>query len=249
MDPDLPYCGPAPDPHAWVTVWNLDPVLIGCLGVLALGGMWQLRAQPAPRRRAFGVAMFAAVLAFVSPLCAMSVALFSARTLHHLVVIAVLAPALALAFPLRRSPQVLAVLAVSAALWLWHLPVVYSAAWDNAAVYWALQLALILPGWAFWSTVLGQGAGRVAGAVGLVSLVGQMGMLGALLTFAPRAFYVEHLAHAPRFGVSALQDQQLAGLIMWVPGMVPLAVLAGIMTWQALGQAPEQTLGQGGRRA
>ncbi|MCC5958767.1 MAG: cytochrome c oxidase assembly protein [Rhodobacteraceae bacterium] len=236
MKPDLPYCGPAPDPHAWITAWNLDPVLIGCLGALAIGGFWQLRDQGVLRKRAFGVAIFAAVLAFVSPLCAMTVALFSARTLHHLVVIVLLAPALALAFPLRRGPQALVFLMLSGALWLWHLPVIYSAAWDSASVYWGLQLALIMPGWMFWSALLGQRRDNVAGLVWLVSLVGQMGVLGALLTFAPRAFYMEHLAHAPRFGFSALEDQQLAGLIMWVPGMVPLGILAAIMIWQALWQ-------------
>ncbi|TVQ01820.1 MAG: hypothetical protein EA338_03940, partial [Roseinatronobacter sp.] len=40
--------------------------------------------------------------------------------------------------------------------------------------------------------------------------------------------------HAERFGLSALQDQQLAGLIMWVPGMIPVAVLAGIMAQRVL---------------
>ncbi|MDD7971353.1 cytochrome c oxidase assembly protein [Roseinatronobacter alkalisoli] len=237
MEPDFPYCGPAPDPQAWLMAWNLDPVLLTCLGGAAWAGVWLLRGQGPMRQRAFAVAVFAAVLAFVSPLCAMTVALFSARTLHHLVVIAVLAPALAMAFPWRRGPQALAFLGLSAALWLWHLPVVYSAAWDSAAVYWGLQMALILPGWAFWSAVLGkQGRGSVPGLVWLVSLVGQMGVLGALLTFAPRAFYAEHLAHAPRFGLNALEDQQLAGLIMWVPGMVPLAVLAAIIAWRTLWQ-------------
>lgn len=234
MEPDYPYCGPAPDPHDWIMAWNFDPVLLGCLGVLALGGGVALRSRSGARQRAFACALMAAALAFVSPLCAMTVALFSARTLHHLVVILILAPALALAFPLRRAPAAVAFLGLSAAIWIWHLPVAYSAAWDSAAVYWALQMALILPGWVFWSAVLGQGRGTVSGVVWLVSLVGQMGILGALLTFAPRAFYLEHLAHAPRFGLDALQDQQLAGLVMWVPGMVPVAALAALMIWQSL---------------
>ncbi len=232
LDAIHPYCGPAPDPSAWVRAWNLDLVLLGALGLALVLGLHLLRRESPARRQAHALALGAAVLAFVSPLCAMTVALFSARALHHLVIISLLAPALALAFPWRRAPVGMAFLALTAALWLWHLPTVYSAAWDSVAVYWLMQAALILPAWAFWSAVLARPA--LGQALWLVPLVGQMGLLGALLTFAPAPFYLEHLTHAPRFGLEALQDQQLAGLIMWVPGMVPLAVLAAIFGWRAL---------------
>lgn len=227
-----PYCGPAPERVDWFGAWNFDPYLLIALLVLGLWGALTLRHQQRDRKGAATLAMGAALLAFVSPLCAMTVALFSARTLHHLVVFGLLAPALALAFPIRKVPVVASFAALSAALWLWHIPQVYSAAWDNALVYWAMQAALILPAWAFWSVILGRS--KLEHVVWLVPLVGQMGLLGALLTFAQRPFYLEHLAHAERFGLSALQDQQLAGLIMWVPGMIPVAVLAGIMAQRVL---------------
>lgn len=216
--------------------WNLDPILIATLALgMALGHVLLRAPGREYRRRAFSVAGLAAVLAFVSPLCAMTVALFSARTLHHLVVLGVLAPALALAFPLRRPGPAAAgpaLLALSAALWLWHLPAAYAAAWESAGIYWLMQAALVLPGWLFWSAALHRPS--LGMAFWLLPLVGQMGLLGAILTFAPRPFYPEHLAHAERFGLSALQDQQLAGLIMWVPGMVPLAALAAYAAWRAL---------------
>lgn len=232
------YCGPPPDPSVWMTAWNLDPILIAALAAGIVWGRLLLRGpSQRHRRRALTLAGFAAILAFVSPLCAMTVALFSARSLHHLVVLGVMAPALALAFPLRRlgaSAAGPALLVLSGSLWLWHMPAVYSAAWDSASVYWLMQAALIVPGWLFWSAVLHRPS--LALAFWLLPLVGQMGLLGAILTFAPRPFYLEHLAHAERFGLSALQDQQLAGLIMWVPGMVPLAVLAAFAAWRALRQ-------------
>lgn len=230
----MPYCGPAPDPAEWFFAWNMDPVLILCLAIFATGGAVHLRMQMRGRQQAFGVAIFVAILAFVSPLCALSVALFSARTLHHLVVMGALAPALAMALPWRSLPVVPSVAALSAALWLWHIPPVYSAAWDSALVYWGMQAALILPAWLFWTALLEQRS--LPNVVWLVTLMAQMGLLGAVLTFAPRAFYLEHLTHAERFGLSALEDQQLAGLVMWVPGMVPLAVVAAIMGWRVLQQ-------------
>ena len=232
MTDSTSYCGPAPDRADWAGAWNLDPYLVVALCVLGVFGGLALRGQDADRKGALGVASGAAFLAFISPLCALTVALFAARTLHHLVVFGVLAPALALAFPLRKIPVMASFTALSAALWLWHIPQVYSAAWDNSLVYWVMQAALILPAWAFWSVILGRS--KLEHVIWLVPLIGQMGLLGALLTFAQRPFYLEHLAYAERFGLSALQDQQLAGLIMWVPGMIPVAVLAGVMAQRLL---------------
>ena len=231
MQDNMPYCGPAPDPTTWIWAWNLDPFLLIALTALAAWGAFVLRGADIRRQKAFGLAGLAAMIAFLSPLCAMSVALFSARTVHHLVVFGALAPALAVAFPLRRAPLMPAFAALSAVLWLWHVPAAYSAAWESVTIYWLLQLALILPAWAFWSAVMRDQQDHNA-IVWLIVLVGQMGLLGALLTFAQSPFYLEHLAHAERFGLTALEDQQLAGLIMWVPGMLPVAVVAAMMAWR-----------------
>lgn len=230
MQINMPYCGPAPDPAEWYFAWNLDPFLIAALTVFFITSAVSLRHAEKSRRNALGVAGVAAVIAFISPLCAMSVALFSARTIHHLVVFGAFAPALAFAFPTRRWPVLPAFAGLSAALWLWHVPAIYSAAWESVSIYWVLQTALIVPAWAFWSAVLRKPDQGII--VWLIALVGQMGLLGALLTFAQRPFYLEHLSHAERFGLSALDDQQLAGLIMWVPGMLPVAVVAALLAWR-----------------
>lgn len=231
MPDSLPYCGPPPRPDTWLWAWNADVYLLASLAALGLVGAYVTSARR-QGRGAFSVALLAAVVAFVSPLCAMTVALLSARTLHHIVLLSVLTPALALAFPFRRVPVAVAFFAMTAALWLWHLPAVYSAAWDTAGVYWLMQLALILPAWAFWSVLLSKPS--LTHTMWLTAFVGQMGFLGALLTFAPHALYFEHVAFAPAFGLSGLDDQQLAGLVMWVPGMVPLAALSGLMGWRGL---------------
>lgn len=230
MQNQMPYCGPAPNPADWLGAWNLDPFLITALVIIFVSGALLLRGSDRKRQNAFAFAGLAAVVAFVSPLCAMTVALFSARTIHHLVIFGALAPALAIAFSLRRIPMMPAFVVLSAVLWLWHVPAIYSAAWESISVYWLLQIAFILPAWAFWSAVLRARDHSVV--VWLIALVGQMGLLGALLTFAQYPFYLEHLAHAGRFGLSALEDQQLAGLIMWVPGMLPVAIVAALLAWR-----------------
>ena len=70
---------------------------------------------------------------------------------------------------------------------------------------------------------------------------GQMGLLAALLTFAPDPLYAEHLTTTAAFGLSALEDQQLAGLVMWVPGMAVFLVLAlwlGRRSWFQISTGP-----------
>jgi putative membrane protein len=83
-------------------------------------------------------------VAFVSPLCALSAALFSARVVHHVLLVAVAAPVLALAWPghRSRSPAVPFVVA-TAVLWAWHRPPAYDLALSNVAAYWAMQVTLL----------------------------------------------------------------------------------------------------------
>ncbi len=79
------YCGAAPLPAQALSAWNLDPLLLVALLILGFA----LRRSPA------GLAgVMVLVLAFVSPLCAVSVALFSARVVHHVLLVAVGLPLL-----------------------------------------------------------------------------------------------------------------------------------------------------------
>lgn len=225
----IPYCGPAPEPGAWLAAWNPDPVLWLALAAALAGGVW------AQDRRLFLLAWAGLVLAFASPLCALTAALFSARAVHHLLLLGLVAPALAAALPLRAALGPAFGL-TAAALAAWHLPAVYAAAWDSAAVYWLMQAALLLPAWAFWSAVLAPRAGPeglLLRALAVAGLAGAMGLIGAVLTFADRILYPQHLAATAPWGLTALEDQQLAGLVMWVPGLAPLALAAGLMARRA----------------
>lgn len=227
------YCGPAPDPGAIWARWNLDPPLMAALAALAL---WLARS------RAGMAAVAVLAVAFVSPLCALSAALFSARVVHHLLLVAVAAPLIALAWPARRPRAVTPpFLLATGILWAWHLPVAYDAAMANVGIYWAMQLTLLGSAAAFWRAVLAPG--QPAGQAGLAILGAymQMGLLGALLTFAPDALYAIHQTAPLAWGYAPLTDQQLGGIVMWVPAGLPYAVLGALVArrgWRRLQARP-----------
>ncbi|RQP04744.1 MAG: cytochrome c oxidase assembly protein [Paracoccus sp. BP8] len=222
------YCGPPPEPGGLWSSWNLDPVLIAAL-LLSLA--WGLRHAEA--RTLFLAGWTGLVLAFVSPLCALTTALFSARAVHHLLLVGLAAPAFAAGLPLRRVPAAAGFAATGLALVIWHVPAAYSAAWNSAAVYWLMQAALFVPAWAFWSAVFLPGdrsaEALLVHALLVGALAGTMGLIGAVLAFSDRVLYPQHLAGSWAWGVEALADQQAAGLVMWVPGLVPLALVAALM--------------------
>jgi putative membrane protein len=210
------YCGPAPLPSGLWAAWNLDPVLIAGLVALAY----------AVRQSGAGLAAVAVLtLAFVSPLCALSAALFSARVAHHVLLVAVAAPLLAMVRPGGRGGAGAPFLAATAALWLWHLPGAYDAALSNTAIYWAMQGTLLGTATLFWRAVLRPDAPTIAGVVWTVAAFMAMGFLGALLTFAPTPLYAAHAIAPFDWGLTPLADQRLGGLIMWVPAGLPYLVI------------------------
>ncbi len=216
------YCGAPPVPEEWLIRWNFDPVLL--LGLILCGAL-ALRSRH-PKMALGGVGVLG--LAFVSPLCALSVALFSARAAHHVLLVAVAAPLVALAFPVRRCRHLGAAFLISTAtLWLWHVPAFYDPALANTGLYWLMQGSLLGSAMWFWRALF---AAPPLSAMGVAILaMAQMGMLGALLTFAPDPLYATHARSTLPWGVGPLVDQQLAGLLMWVPGFIPYAVAAGMI--------------------
>jgi len=108
------------------------------------------------------------------------------------------------------------------ALILWHIPGWYGAALRNDSVHAAEHLSFLGTGFLFWWVVLRpDGHERLNPAVSVLYLFSAAlpgGLLGALLTFAGRPLYPSQSASAALWGLTPLEDQQLAGLIMWMPG-------------------------------
>src|SRR5262245_9266722 len=232
-DPMIAYCGPAPVPaDAW-SRWNFDPVLIAILAALALV---VVRGRSSNARAAWAAIVLLAVV-FISPLCALSSALFSARVFHHVLLIASVAPLLALAFPQRRPgalPLAVLVAAQAAILWVWHAPGAYAWGLTSVPAYWLMQASLLGSAWLMWRAILAPTTQAGAALVALVASIAQMGLLGALIAFAPNPLYAVHLTSTGSWGLSALADQQLAGLLMWVPASLPYLGMGLWLAWSSL---------------
>lgn len=229
----IPYCGGAPTPEGWLLQWNLDPVLLAVLAGLAL---LLKRGRTGPSAW-IGLALL--VVLFVSPICALSSALFSMRVTHHVVLTAVVAPLLAQALKPSNGAGIAAWTAIHAVVfWGWHAPAAYAWALSNVGVYWLMQLTLLASAIGLWRAV--RGVPAAAAILCLLATMLQMGLLGALLTFSGTPFYAWHLTTTTVWGLSSLEDQQLAGLIMWVPaaGIYLAAAIQLANAWFAERQSP-----------
>ncbi|HEX6042812.1 cytochrome c oxidase assembly protein, partial [Longimicrobium sp.] len=118
------------------------------------------------------------------------------------------------------------------ALWAWHLPGLYQAALRSEGLH-ALQHASFLgTGLLFWWTVVHGREGRMgygASVFYLFATAMHSGGLGALLTFGARPWYPAYAGAAATWGLTPLEDQQLAGLIMWLPGGLSYLVAALVL--------------------
>lgn len=136
-------------------------------------------------------------------------------------------------------------------LWGWHAPVLFEAALAHRWVHELQHTTFFVSALAFWWSLLEAHGGARRQAAAVISLFTTLlhtTALGALLTFSQRAWYAPYEATAPHWGLDALEDQQLGGLIMWVPGgtVFLLAALALLAAW--LRAVPRPLPGTGGGR-
>lgn len=117
----------------------------------------------------------------------------------------------------------------AAALWLWHAPRLYDATLASETVHAAQHLSFLLTALLFWwSLIRGRGrrVGYGAAVFYLFTTALHSGVLGALLTFSDVPLYTGYLATTQRWGLTPLEDQQLAGLVMWIPATMSYLVAA-----------------------
>jgi putative membrane protein len=225
----VPFCGLPPLPGA--ATWNFDALWVGVL-LAALG--WGWRASEDRRLFLSGWAVLA--LALLSPLCSIAVALFSVRVGQHLLVMLVAAPLVAAGLRARAASTgelTFSTAIFAIALWFWHLPAPYALTFRSDVAWWAMHASLF--GTAAWLWHGAVRASRVEATLfsGLVTAA-QMGGLGAFLTFAQRPLFAPHALTTLPWGLTPLEDQQLGGLLMWVPGGVAFAGLALLALSRAL---------------
>jgi putative membrane protein len=224
------------------TWWSLDPWIwapLIALPLLYAKGLRRLpRAPPAWKPASFALAIAALFLALVWPLDVLAGEVFAAHMAQHMLLIAAAAPllvasdagrALFHALPakrlLRRALAPWHSLALprpafalhAAAIWVVHAPLFIHWAAADRWVHIVEHAALLGTALLFWSALARRSTGAGGAALYTLGTMIHTGMLGALLTFAPRLLYAGY----------TLEDQQLAGLIMWVPGGA-LYLLAGL---------------------
>ncbi|HEY0845722.1 MAG TPA: cytochrome c oxidase assembly protein [Noviherbaspirillum sp.] len=215
----------------------------------------------------FTAGIAALFLALIWPLDALAEVSFAAHMAQHMLLIAVAAPLLTVSRPLPllligmpsswrrgnrhlgaiyRGVNALATPRVAFALhgiliWLWHAPFLFEAALRWQSVHVAEHVTLLGSALLFWhalrQTGRPGGEGYGAAALWILGTLIHTGMLGALITFSPRLLYMSYADTSHHFR-SPMDDQQLAGLLMWIPGGLCYLVagLACAAAWLRCGE-------------
>lgn len=245
------------DPWSWL-------LLLGS-ALLYLRGAWRLRRGRRREHWLFAGGWASLVVALGPPLDPLGGYLFTAHMLQHELLILLSAPLLVLSRPggvllwglpeggrrlfkrlrrrrwLRASWNALssasgAWLLHAAVLWGWHLPPLFNASVLNDAVHAAQHASFFLSALLFWWALLQR---REAGAVlYLFTTAVHSSLLGALLSFSPTVWYSPYLATTRLFGLDPVQDQQLGGLIMWIPAGLVFLVAGLVLTARCLNDTP-----------
>lgn len=115
------------------------------------------------------------------------------------------------------------------ALWTWHLPSLYEATLHSDFVHALQHSSFLFTATLFWWSLIHGRYGRTGYGVAIAYLfltAAHSGALGALITFSPNLWYPIYRATTAAWGLDPIEDQQLAGLIMWIPAGVLLTVAA-----------------------
>jgi len=231
--------------------WNWEPsVVIGC-AVLVTGYIAAVRNHGFHRAPYFLAGVLLLLLDLVSPIDALADQyLFSVHVVQHFLLALVIPPLMLLgtpAFDLHGFKRLECVLGQPPVSWLlgvgtmlaWHIPALFNAALANDGLHIVQHLTFLVTGTIFWWPILGPLQNRHLPPLGAVSYLWSAcvccSLLGAFLTFGPVGLYPAYL-NAPRpnpWGLDPKSDQQLGGLLMWVPGCFVYlsAILSTVLRW------------------
>jgi putative membrane protein len=204
-----------------------------------------VRAGRAWRSLSYAAGWLSLAGALVSPLHALGEQVFTAHMIEHEVVMTMAAPLLVLArpggtflwaFPTRMRHRLgrlvhagavrrgwnaatgplTATIVHGLAIWIWHVPRFFDAAVMIALAHRLQHLSFFVTAVLFWWAMVWRAAPAVATADVFMTMI-HTALLGALMTFAPIVLYGVQTTHSAHWGLTPLEDQQLAGLVMWVP--------------------------------
>ncbi|MDQ6841668.1 MAG: cytochrome c oxidase assembly protein [Actinomycetota bacterium] len=211
----------------------------------------------------FGCGLLTIAVALISPLDGFSYQLMVMHMVQHILLLDV-APILlilgltkGLLRPMTRRLQTVerragllahpafAVLAYAGFMWLWHLPPMYDAALRNANVHALEHICFAFAGGLYWWHVLSPIRSRMRiGGLGPIVYMSStkllVGALGIVLAFAPDSLYPFY-QHLPRYwGLSAGEDQSLAGLAMALEQSIVMGIALVVLFVQMLGESERE---------
>jgi len=229
--------------------------LAGCLRLQKENALKQVLG--AARIGAFLGGMLTLIVALISPLDALAEHLFSAHMAQHMLLMVIAPPLFVCsrpimtvlwAFPLvkrkalgawwnsaARLKSIYDVITTpwgswalaSVTLWIWHIPNLYDWALANEYIHAMEHFCFFLTSLLYWRPVITPHHQRQQGVamVSVITFALHSSFLGALLTFASRPLYYHHSSSDSV--LTPLEDQQIAGLIMWIPtNLIYLAVIS-----------------------
>jgi putative membrane protein len=214
------------------------------------------RGIPVSCACAFAAGQAAMAIALVSPLDTLGGTLLSAHMTQHGLLAGVAPPLLILGQPgvalawagrgrplhvlapawraiasagRHRSGVLFATIVYGAATWVWHAPALFGSAVEHDWVHVAQHLSFFVPALLFWDALLRAATPRRSAVAAAASFATFMhtGLLGGLITMAPEPLYVAYIGRTAVWHLTPLADQQLAGVLMWVPLGLPY-VAAGL---------------------
>jgi len=243
--------------------WSLEPGVLAALALylgvyLARWRRSRAAGEPHPpsvgRLLVFCTGILALVAALASPIDALGEQVLAMHMVQHVLLLDVAPILLILGFtkvllrPATRAihrverragvlaAPVFAVVLYSAAMWLWHVPALYDAAAEHAAVHVLEHVSFAGAGFLYWWHLLSPVSTRLRreGMTPIVYMLATkvtVGFLGILLTFAPEAIFPYYEDQPNWWGLSPDADQALAGAIMALEQAIVMGIaLAALFT-------------------
>jgi cytochrome c oxidase assembly factor CtaG len=252
--------------------WNFAPIVLAALIAYAALYTWRWRiSRREGGARAAGVGRLVLWLtgvallfvALISPVDRLGEQLATMHMVQHLLLADLVPICLTLALtkhilrPITRQIHrierragpfghpAFGVVAYVAAMWAWHVPVLYDAALENGFVHVLEHLCFAAAGLLYWWHLLSPIRSRLRlGGIGPVLYMAStkllVGFLGILLAFSPEVFYSIYENDGTRWGMTALDDQHVAGLVMALEQSIIMGIALAYLFVRMLAESEEE---------